>query len=215
MKIIDPSYEILLPNPIDGIQILKDIEKAGRTCYKSEDKITEDSCVKFVKMLVERGHHAMIEHGPSISVKFICNRGFTHELVRSRLCSYAQESTRYVRYGDKKEFVVIKPPTWESWSQPSKDAWETHMGNCENTYLFLLEQGLKPQEARGVLPIDVKTEIVIKANIREWRHIFTIRTAKAAHPSMHQLMRPLCVELKDKIPVLFNDIAWLDTGIGK
>ena len=208
MKIIESSYEILDPQPLDGMAILKQIEKAGRTCYKSEEKITDISCEEFVAKLVKRGHHAMIEHGPSISVKFICCRGFTHELVRSRLCSYAQESTRYVNYFKKTEITCIRPFNWNNWEEANKEAWLTAMKAAEKYYMFLIQNGAKPQEARGVLPIDVKTEIVCKANIREWRHILTIRTANAAHPSMHQIMRPLLKEFQEKIPVLFEDIKY-------
>lgn len=208
MKIINPSYEIL--TKINGKEILQEIERAGRTCYKSEDKITEESCQRFVDTLIRRGHHAMIEHGPSISVRFICNRGFTHELVRSRLCSYAQESTRNCNYSMGKyggEITFIKPAWFMECSNVFK-IWEDSMRRAESDYLMLLKYKCSPQEARGVLPIDVKTEIVCKANIREWRHIFKIRTHSAAHPSMHQLMRPLCDELTEKIPVVFDDIGW-------
>lgn len=198
MKIVEQSHEIL-SIPAD---LLKTIEKAGRTCYKSEDKITKDSVEKFVAMLIKRGHHAMIEFG-DIIVKFITNRGITHELVRHRLCSFAQESTRYVNYGGKQmEFIR---PIWLEEDGPGA-TWANAMWAAKDGYQSLIRSGWRPEQAREVLPNSLKTEIVMKANIREWRHILNLRTAKAAHPQMRALMRPLLEELKIKVPVVFDDI---------
>ena len=207
MKIINPGYEIL--TDINGGKILKDIELAARTCYKSEDKIGRGSAEELVRILLKRGHEAMIEFG-DIAVKFVCNRGFTHEMVRMRLCSFAQESTRYCNYGKDGEITFIRPPFLLESNELDQcfRVWKGAMREAEMNYLKLIKLGCSPQEARGVLPIDVKTEIVVKTNIREWRHIFKLRTARAAHPSMQQLMRPLCEELKDKIPLVFDDIIW-------
>lgn len=213
MKIIEQHYEILsLPE-----NLLETLEKAGRTCYKSEDKITPESAPKFVGMLRDRGHHAMIEFG-DIIVRFVTNRGVTHEIVRHRLSSFAQESTRYVRYDGEMEFIR---PVWcsdkvlgifnESYDF---DVVENHAENsflsllflAEDHYKNLLDNGWQPQQAREVLPNALKTEIVWKANIREWRHIFTLRCSKAAHPQMRALMIPLMAELKGLLPVVFDDI---------
>ena len=208
MKIIEPSYYIF---PIlGGESILLLLELAGRTCYKSEEQITDDSSKKFITMLVERGHEAIIEHF-NVTVRFICNRGFTHELVRHRLCSYAQESTRYCNYSKDKygsEITFIKPPNFDNWNNIAKSCWMNGMENAEMNYLEMIRVNCKPQEARGVLPIDVKTEIIITANLREWRHIFKLRTSSKAHPSMQQLMRPLLHEFKEKIPVVFDNINY-------
>jgi len=167
----------------------------------------DPSSHKMIKMILDRGHESVIEHS-SITVKFICNRGFTHELVRHRLAAYSQESTRYCNYSKGKfdgGITVIRPPYWydeeDAWKY---DRWHAAMTYAEEIYLKLIEAGAKPQEARGVLPIDVKTEIVITANIREWRHIFKLRCSKAAHPSMRQLMIPLRDELRKRIPIVFD-----------
>lgn len=206
MKIIEPNYEIL--TPINGEEVLKLLEEVARTCYKSEDKIEDGSAKRMVSMLIKNGHEAMIEFF-DIIVKFTHNRGFSHEMVRHRLCSFAQESTRYCNYSADKfgnEITVIKP----YWASPkNSDAfikWMKHMEEVEESYFTLLEQYLKAQAARGVLPNDLKTEIVVKANLREWRAIFKLRTAPAAHPDMRRVMIPLLQELKEKIPVVFDDI---------
>jgi len=199
MKIINQSYKIIsLPE-----KLLETLELAGRTCYKSEDKITEESAPKFVKMLRDRGHHAMIEFG-DIIVKFITNRGVTHEMVRHRMCSFAQESTRYVNYKGGMEF--IRPVWWNENDALPQQSWYVAMEQSEKSYISLLNQGWRPEQAREVLPNSLKTEIVVKANIREWRHILTLRTSKAAHPQIRELMIPLLVELKEKLPVVFDDI---------
>lgn len=205
MKIIQQSHEILsIP---EGL--LQTLEKAGRTCYKSEDKITHNSAEKFVKMLIDRGHHAMIEFG-DIIIKFITNRGVTHEIVRHRLYSFAQESTRYVRYDGGMEF--IRPVWWKDNPEDSdtitaQDEWELALTRAESTYVELLDRGWRPEQAREVLPNSLKTEIVVKGNIREWRHIFTLRCSKAAHPQMRALMIPCMKELQAKLPVVFDDIS--------
>lgn len=209
MKIIEQSYEILsLPD-----DLLQMIEAAGRTCYKSEDKITPDSAVGFVTRMRDHGHHAMLEFG-DIIVRFITNRGVTHELVRHRLFSFAQESTRYVRYDGQMEFIR---PVWCSDDVLSGDIMDPDMDLNENRWLhsiyqskqdyrYLINSGWRPEQAREVLPNSLKTEIVVKANIREWRHMFTLRTSKKAHPQIRALMLPLLTELKEKIPVVFDDI---------
>lgn len=205
VKIINPSYKIL--TEINGADILKLIEIAGRTCYKSDNLITEDSAKNFVEKIAQRGHESVIEHY-NITVRFICNRGFTHELVRHRLAAYSQESTRYCNYTkDKfgKEITTIKPYEIEEGTK-EYDLWKEAMENAEKSYMKMIENSSKPENARGVLPIDVKTEIVITTNLREWKHIFKLRTSKAAHPSMRQLMIPLLKEFQEKIPVIFDDI---------
>lgn len=209
MRIIEPSYEIL--TPIDGDEILKTIEKVARTCYKSEDKIEEGSAKRMVKMLIKNSHEAMIEFF-DITVKFTHNRGFTHELVRHRLCSFAQESTRYCNYSADKfgnEITVIRPYWYRAEDEDERfeDAtWYNAMTDIEKRYFNLLSLGLQPQAARGILPNDLKTEINVKANLREWRAIFTLRCAPAAHPDMRRVMIPLLQELKNMIPIIFDDI---------
>ena len=205
MKVINAGYEIL--TPIDGISILKHIESTSRVCYKSENKITDESSHKFIKKLIQLGHEAMIEHF-NFSVKFICDRGVSHEIVRHRIASFAQESTRYCNYSKDKfdnEITVIEPLFWEKNSYEYL-TWESICRCAERTYFELLEAGASPQEARSVLPNSLKTEIVMTANLREWRHFFKLRTAQTAHPQMRELSIPLLAELKAKIPIIFDDI---------
>lgn len=207
MKIVNASYEIL--TPITGEE-LKAIERAGRTCYKSEDKITDESARAFVKNLIKRGHEAMLEHS-SLSVKFVCDRGVSHELVRHRMASFAQESTRYCNYsGDKfgNELTFIKPCFFEDGSSVYAD-WYSAMSNAEYIYLRMTGNGITPQEARSVLPNSIKTEVIMTANYREWRHFFNLRAARAtgpAHPQMEELAVPLLKEIVNLIPDVFDDI---------
>lgn len=211
MKIIKPSHEIM--TPIHREDILKTIELAGRTCYKSEDKITEESASKFVKMLINRGHEAMIEHY-NITVKFICDRGVSHEIVRHRIASYAQESTRYCNYSNDKfgnEITVIEPLFFDKTTDENNNAYKyyTWYDSCafaEECYFKLIKAGATPQEARSVLPNSLKTEIVVTMNLREWRHFFKLRTASTAHPQMREIAIPLLNELKEKLPEIFEDI---------
>ena len=206
MKIINASYEIL--TPINGEQILKDIEKIGRTCYKSENLITEDSSKIFVRNLIKRGHEAMLEHN-NITVRFICDRGVSHELVRHRLASFAQESTRYCNYSKDKfgnELTFIKPCFWNNETNVNYLNWENVLENIECAYFGMLKCGAPPEQARNILPNSLKTEVVMSANIREWRHFFKLRCDKAAQPQMRELAIPLCKELQKKIPVVFDDI---------
>jgi thymidylate synthase (FAD) len=219
MKIINSSYEILTPISEGGIEELKQIERIGRVCYKSEDRITEDgeSAKKFVKMLIDKGHEAMIEHS-QLSIMFTCDRGVSHEIVRHRLASFAQESTRYVNYANDKfgnEIVVIDiAPGIELDNKTNSlqtkaavyDEWYAAMEEAEKHYLKMIELGATPQIARSVLPNSVKTNITMTGNYREWRHFFKLRTAKSAHPQMREIMIKLCKDLQNKIPIIFDDI---------
>ena len=223
MKIIDQSHEILHMDDMGRI------EQAGRTCYKSEDKMGcaqpvgecdyvfdaaasvcrncgSNSAPRFVRMLIKRGHEAMLEHG-SATVKFVTNRGVTHELVRHRVASYGQESTRYVKYDGDMEFIR---PVWLIDDLCiGAGAWKIAMLEAETSYKFLLDQGWRPEQAREVLPNSLKTEIVVTANYREWRHIFKLRaigTTGKPHPQMQALMLPVLEEFKEKLPALFGDL---------
>ncbi|MCM1508383.1 MAG: FAD-dependent thymidylate synthase [Ruminococcus flavefaciens] len=206
MKIIKPSFEIL--TPIDGNKMLKHIEICGRVCYKSESRITEDSCKTFVSNIIKRGHESVLEHD-SISVKFICDRGVSHEIVRHRLASYSQESTRYCNYS-KNDFcgqiTVIKPLFLEEGTEAYEE-WYAAMRDAETHYFDLLEWDCMPQEARAVLPNSLKTEVVMTANLREWRHFFKLRCSSAAHPQMREIATPLLHNFQELIPVIFDDIA--------
>ena len=207
MKTINAGYEILTPIRGDELQL---IEKAGRTCYKSEDKITDESAKKFVAGLIKRNHEAMLEHS-FLSIRFICDRGVSHELVRHRLASFAQESTRYCNYSQDKfgnELTFIKPLFFDEDTNEYR-LWEHAMRVAESDYMMMLNSGRTAQEARSILPNSIKTEVVMSTNYREWRHFFKLRAARAtgpAHPQMEEITRSLLEELKTLIPVVFDDI---------
>ena len=205
MQIIQPSVEIM--SAVDGQAILRHLEIVGRTCYKSEGLITDTSAKTFVRKLIARGHEAIIEH-ESISVRFICDRGVSHELVRHRLASYAQSSTRYCNYSKAQfnsEITVIKPCFLLEGTEAYRQ-WEWTMHRAECAYFDLLDIGLSPQEARCVLPNSLKTEVVMTANLREWRTVLRLRCSKAAHPQMREVMLMLLEKLHAAIPVVFDDI---------
>ena len=205
MKIVEPY--IIIESSVEGDSILRQIEKIGRTAYKSEDKITQDSAKDFVSMIIERGHFSVIEH-QSITVRVICDRGVSHEIVRHRLASYTQESTRYCNYSIGKfgsEITVIKPCFWEE-NDEKYLLWKEAMIHAEKTYNKLIKLGADPQEARSVLPNSLKTEIVMTMNLREWRHFFKLRTSEAAHPQMREIAVPLLKEFQKRIPIIFDDL---------
>ena len=222
MKLLKANFEILTPISDGGIEELRHIEKIGRVCYKSEGKITEDgeSAKKFVKMLIDRGHEAMIEHS-SMSVKFVVDRGVSHELVRHRIASFAQESTRYVNYflgkfGNEINVIDIFGGIKLDNKMKNIDAqtinfiineWYQAMGDAEKHYMKMMELGATPQIARSVLPNSTKTEITITANYREWRNFFKLRVPSTAHPQMREVTIPLLKELKTRLPIIFDDIS--------
>ena len=208
MRVINAGYEII--SELNGEEILKHIERCARVCYKSEDRITDGSAEKMVAALIRSGHEAMLEHY-SFTVKFICDRGIANELVRHRIASFAQESSRYCCYAkDKfgKELTFINPCFWE----PDSDnyaRWFHEMDEAEKTYLAMIESGATPEQARDILPTSIKTEIVMTANLREFRHFFKLRAEGVTgkpHPQMLEITIPLLKELKQKIPVIFDDI---------
>lgn len=210
MKIIKPSFEILNISPTNPLEL---IEQAGRVCYKSEDRISEGTALPFVKKILEGHHESVIEHA-SMTIKFVCDRGVTHELVRHRLCAFSQESTRYCSYNKDKfgnEITVIEPCFWtEDVTFTNKrlyDIWYDACKQAEISYFALLNLDASAQQARTVLPNSLKTEIVMTANMREWRHVFKLRTSKAAHPQMRELMIMTLFEVKRRIPLLFDDIV--------
>lgn len=207
MIIIDPSFKVL--DNINGEEIIKKIEFAGRICYKSNENITPDSARTFVLKIIKSGHESVIEH-EKISVLIVCDRGVSHEIVRHRIASYSQESTRYCNYSNDKfgaEITVIKPCFWEVNSE-LYEQWLQSVSFSEKMYMSMIKNGASPQEARSVLPNSLKTEIVVSMNLREWRHFLKLRTANNAHPQMQQISRPLLDCLKKIIPVIFDDISY-------
>jgi thymidylate synthase (FAD) len=230
MRLVKPSYEVRT----DLRDALRQVEAAGRCCYKSEQRIGEDTADPFCRMLIKRGHESVIEHA-IITVKFVIDRGVSHELVRHRLCSFSQESTRYCDYapGGKTAGITFVLPPWfpsgiiepcqlddDGWYKhfdrwdimrdaadeacPGAADWLDALKYAERQYNQLRTRGWKPEQARSVLPNSLKTEIVVTANLREWRHIFKLRTAEAAHPQMREIMCPLRDELADKLPSIFG-----------
>lgn len=195
---------------VSGASELKMIERIARTCYKSEDKISIDmsSAKELIGNLIKNGHEAMLEH-ESLSVKFICDRAISHELVRHRMASFAQESQRYCNYSKDKfdnNVTFIQPWWMDEEDDIGYSVWKKSCLQAERAYFDLLDFGYSPQQARGVLPNCTKTEIVVTANYREWMHILKLRTAKDAHPDMRHMMQVLLAELKAKIPIIFDDI---------
>ena len=214
MKVINASHEVILPYPdwkTAHDTILRMIEKVGRTCYKSEDKITSESASKFVRNIIKHGHEAMLEHA-NLTVRFIVDRGVSHELVRHRVASFAQESTRYCNYSQDKfgnEITVIKPLFFDENSQ-QYSIWENAMAEAEASYFNLLACGASPEQARCVLPNSLKTEVIMTANMREWRHFFRLRalgeTGKP-HPQMKEVAYSLLCDLQKYLPELFDDLG--------
>jgi len=205
MKIIKPYF--IVETKFSTIDIFKTIELVGRNAYKSEDKITKDSSEKFIQMILDRGHYPVLEFY-DIVVRVICDRGVTHEIVRHRLASYVQESTRYCNFSKDKfgnEITVIKPIFWDE-DDPKYKVWWKAMMNSEMAYMQLISMGASAQEARSVLPNSLKTEICIKMNLREWMHFFKMRTAPNAHPQMKEIAVPLLHEFQKKIPYIFDNI---------
>lgn len=205
MRVINPSFEFV--GLEDGVELVKRIEVAGRVCYKTEGKITEDSYKTLVKRWIDCGHLSTIEH-EKVTVRVICDRGVTHEIVRHRIASYSQESTRYCNYSKDqfgREITVIRPFFFAENSK-EYESWLEAMTETEAVYLTLINMGASPQQARSVLPNSLKTEIVMTMNMREWRHFFALRTTKACHPQMRQVAIAMLVSFKRRIPVLFDDI---------
>ena len=212
MKIVQPSVTLI--NPPSRDDLYKQIERAGRVCYKSEDKITEDSAEKFIRGLIKRGHEAVIEHG-SITALSVCDRGVSHELVRHRIASYCQESTRYCNYSKDafgNEITVIQPsrlerPTDDEPGATDWDVWEYSCEQAEQAYFDLLRRGCTPQEARAVLPTCLKTEVMVTMNPREWRHFFKLRCSSAAHPDMRYVALMAQDMFVENWPALFEDLV--------
>jgi thymidylate synthase (FAD) len=214
MKIVEPSYHLLYApedkcphcgGELDGAY--KRIERIGRVAYKSEDKITPESAEKFVRMLADRKHWPVFDH-VHVTVLWVTNRGVSHELVRHRIAAYLQESTRFCNYSKGKfdsECSFVRPEEFRPGSEEYR-LWCEDMAYTEKAYLRWLARGYKPDRARGVLPNDLKTEIVSTFDFTEWRHVFSLRTAPVAHPQMRQLTVPLLGEFAQRWPAVFADL---------
>lgn len=206
MKVIKPSIEILSKESYEDM--LELIELAGRTCYKSEDNITDDSAEGFIKSLMNKNHKSVLEHA-KVTLRVICDRGVSHEIVRHRMASYSQESTRYCNYSKNKfgnEITVIKPCFLEE-NTEKYDLWLKTCENCEKSYFEMLNMGMTPQEARDILPNSLKTEIVMSLNISSWRNFLELRNSKAAHPQMREVASMIYDEFEQKYPIFVYGIS--------
>lgn len=237
--LVRPGYEFLQkPDPAEALRL---IETAGRTCYKSEQRMGPETAPEFVRRIVARGHESVLEHS-LVTVRFVVDRGVSHELVRHRLAAYSQESTRYCDYGGQRLSFVIPPwldlspgryglsggatPEWQCTPaaaataeaagagaptpltaiEPAARAWLAALAAATQAYEGLRALGWAPQQARAVLPHALKTDIVVSANFREWRHILRLRSAAAAHPQIREVMLPLLRAFAALYPALFSDL---------
>ena len=211
MQIIKPQF--IIEERESGLDKVKALEKAARVCYKSEDKITEDSYEKMLKNIIKRGHTSVLEH-EKITVRIICDRGVSHELVRHIISSFSHESTIYFNYSNyKREGVkVIDIASGFNYDMNNPldktkyEVWLNAMDNAERSYNDLIDLGATPQEARSVLPNSTKTEVVMTLNIRSWRNFFSLRADKAAHPQMREIAYPMLKAFHEYIPVVFDDL---------
>lgn len=215
MFLIKPKYEIV--TPLDRVSVLNSLERIGRVCWKSEGSIKEGSAAKFCSKLMGKNHLSVIEH-VSMTVKFTVDRGVTHELVRHRLCSVTQESTRYVNLANKGVIFIIPPwiniPEGEyllpsyftdilEYRDENTKRWFQNCYRAEKDYVNLIKEGWTPQQARSILPNALKAEIYVTANLREWKHIFDLRCEPSVHPQMREVMIPLRDEMRNLLPEIF------------
>jgi thymidylate synthase (FAD) len=206
MKIILPSFELL--NVLEPQKFIQSLEAYGRVCYKSEDRMTSDTAEPFIRGIINSGHESVIEH-EKMTVRIICDRGVTHEIIRHRIASYSQESTRYCNYLHDKfgnELTFIKPCFWKENSK-EYSIWIEQMKAAEDSYIALIKCGAQPEQARSILPNSLKTEIIVTMNFREWRHFFKLRTSPKAHPQMKEISIPLFLKMRELLPAIFDDIT--------
>lgn len=209
MRVIEPSVE--LAQDLNPGEIMRQLERAGRVCYKSESRISDTSAEKFIANIIKSGHESVIEH-VSITFKIICDRGVSHEIVRHRLASYSQESSRYCDYSNDKfggELSFIKPCFWGEGDE-NYLLWRQAMEDLERLYLSMRKKGARPEQVRSILPNSLKTELFMTANLREWRHFLKLRTSKRAHPQMRQIALQIYEILHKNLPVIFSDFDLSD-----
>ena len=201
MQIISQSSRILSPE--DGLEALKAVEYAGRTCYRSAQAIAPDSAPAFVARLIAREHLSPLEFA-GMTVELTTSRDVMAELTRHRLSSFCVESQRFVDAGGDIQFIRpenIRPGT------EAFEIWREHMLACERAYARLRVLDMPPQDARKVLPNSAATHMTVRANLRQWRHIFALRTAPGVYPEMRALMGALLKQAKAHIPVVFDDLV--------
>lgn len=212
MQIVDPYIQV---EKVDGTQIMKNIERACRTCYRSEGKITEESYKTLLKNCITRGHESVLEH-EKVTIRMYCDLGVYKDITRHRIASFSIESTRYCNYGKDKfgnELKFIKPCNMEEGTKLYK-LWEDACENIEKDYIEMSNLGALPDQLRMILPHSIAAEVTMTANIREWKHILSLRASSHTHPSIRQLMIPLLLHFKQIMPEIFEDVPY-DTEFPK
>ena len=207
MKLVDPSVELM--SKIDGEQIVKHVELAIRNCYKSEDKITNDSYKILIQKILDSHHYSTIEH-VSITVRVVCSRACLAQWTRHRLMSYSVESQRYCNYSRGKfnsELVFIRPREYYNWDTKKVFLFDQALETAEKYYMDLVSAGMVAQDARNVLPNASKTEMVVTGNLRVWRDFLIKRTDKSAQDEIRYLANEILREFKKEIPIIFDDIG--------
>lgn len=206
MKIIEPWLEL---DEIDGIKIMKNLELAAKQCYRTQGNITEDSYKNFLKNCITRGHESVLEH-EKVSIRMCCDIGVYKDLTRHRHASFSIESTRYCNYSKDKfgnELTFIKPCNIDG-SEELYSNWIGTMDFIEKEYIAMSNNGAKPDQLRLLLPHSTAAEVYMTANIREWRHIFSLRAQKETHPAVQQVMIPLLRYFQETMPELFGSITY-------
>ena len=207
-RLMNPFYDEICDDFYLQLQ-LKHVEKCGRICYLSEPKDPEGSTDKFIRMLIKNGHESPLEHG-GCTFKIVTDRAISQEVVRHRLASYSQESTRYCNYANEKfsrEITVIES---SGLAENEAREWLDAMEHLERTYLLMIDSGMKPEKARDVLPLCLKTELMMTANFREWRHFLKLRGSRMAHPGIRKIAKQIYEVFQRAIPVLVEDIELAD-----
>lgn len=212
MKIIEPTIEI---ENVDYKKIMKNLEKACRTCYRSEDKITDESYKTLLKNCINRGHESILEH-EKITIQMVCDIGVYKDLTRHRIASFSIESTRYCNYGKDKfenQIKFIKPVNMEENTELYAE-WKNNCEEIEKHYIKMAKLGATPDQMRMILPHSTAALVTMTANVREWKHILELRASAHAHPSVEQVMIPLLIHFKENMPEIFENIEY-DTNFDK
>lgn len=206
MKIIEPSIQV---ENVDYKQIMKNLERACRTCYRSEGKITEESYKTLLKNCINRGHESILEH-EKVTIRMMCDIGVYKDLTRHRIASFSIESTRYCNYGKDKfdnQIKFIKPVNMDEGTELYKK-WYSTCEIIEKNYVEMSNLGATPDQLRMLLPHSTAAEVTMTANIREWKHIFSLRCTNHTHPAVEQLMIPLLLKFKKEMPEIFENIKY-------
>lgn len=205
MIIVKQSATQIKPHPGDGQALLKACEYAGRNCYASQDKITEDSCQRFVENLMKRNHGSPLEFADQ-TFDLTTSRAVQAEVTRHRIASFCVESQRYIQEAKTGDITFIEPEWYDKTNIDAQVLWKESMINAEAEYKAFIDQNMQPQQAREVQPNSTACRIIMKANIREWLHFFELRCSKAAYPQMRELAIMMLKLAHDAVPVVFDDL---------